>query len=85
MQFTLGKDHILQMQQPLRSDGFHYTHQTRDREFEDGLRGMMQNNAQPPISEGAYRESNGGESIVHNNLNDSQKVVNYALRVSRRF
>ena len=30
MHFTLGKEALNQVQQPIRSDGFHYTHQQRD-------------------------------------------------------
>ena len=76
-------------QQPLRSDGFHYTHQHRDQEFEDGLRNMM--NPIAPVSEGALRESHGGDSRsvtnLQNNLNDSRGIptVNYALRMRTRF
>ena len=62
MQFTLGKD-PLPMAQPLRSDGFHYTHQNRYQEFEDGLKGLMN---PPPISEGAFRESQVESKSVTN-------------------
>ena len=53
-------------QQPLRSDGFHYTHQHRDQEFEDGLRNLM--NPIAPVSEGALRESQGADSRSLTNL-----------------
>ena len=88
MQFTLGKD-PLPIQQPLRSDGFHYTHQHRDHELEDGLKNIL--NPPAPVSEGAFRESQGESKSIANlyqDLNESKGThtpVNYALRVGRRF
>ena len=85
LQFTLGKEPF-PVQQPLRSDGFHYTHQHWDQDFEDGLKNLMN----PPISEGAFRESQVESKSLTNlkqDLNDSKGIptANYALRTRHRF
>jgi len=72
----------------LRSDGFHYTHQHKDPEFEDVIKNVF--NPPAPVSEGAFRESQAESKSVanlHNDLNDSKTIppINYALRVGRRF
>ena len=91
MRFTLGKDD-LPPSQPLRSDGFHYTHQQRDHDFEQNFKGIMTS----APSEGAVREENGGgmsgqsDSLINSikrNLEESKQGLNahYALRVKNRF
>ena len=93
MRLTLGKDD-LPPQQPLRSDGFHYTHQQRDHDFEQNFKGILSS----APSEGAIREENGAgamsagqsDSLINSNkrnLEESKQGLNthYALRVKNRF
>jgi hypothetical protein len=89
MRFTLGKDD-LPTSQPLRSDGFHYTHQQRDHDFEKNFKGILSS----APSEGAFREEHNTpgntDSLINSikrNLEESKQglTTHYALRVRNRF
>jgi hypothetical protein len=93
IRFTLGKDDLgpIPTSQPLRSDGFHYTHQQRDHDFEQNFKGILSS----APSEGAIREQHAATPVhtdslinsIKRNLEDSKQGLNthYALRVKNRF